>query len=298
MTPPDSLPMDEDLRTTLPDGRSLSYARYGDPKGDPVVFHHGWPSSRYQASFLDPIAREREICLLAPDRPGVGNSDPRPNRHFSDWPEDLAAFADQLGIERFKILGISGGGPYTLAACAGLGDRIERAAILCGAPPLAERSDRGHMHWVYRTLATSTQLRRMALPGVVRLSRWMVGRGPERAPMSWMLRSIPEVDREAIFNSGGWAVVSRSFSEAVRNGAPGMLEDGEVYLSTWDFDPEKIRVPVHFWHGEDDANLPCEVAQRLAATVPTAETSWVEGQGHYSLPLNYADEALDWLKEG
>ena len=289
--------MDEDLRATLPDGRSLSYASYGDPDGEPVIFHHGWPSSRYQAAFLDPIARQREIRLIAPDRPGVGNSDSRPGRHFSHWPEDLAAFADQLGIDRFKILGISGGGPYTLAACAGLGDRIARAAILCGAPPLAEKANRGHMHWVYRTLASNTRLRRMALPGVVRLGQWMVARGPEHAPMSWMLRSIPEVDREAIFNGGGWAVVSRSFREATRRGAPGMLEDGEVYLSPWDFDPGKIDVPVHFWHGEDDANRPCTVAQELAATVPTAATSWVPGQGHYSLPLHYSGEALDWLKE-
>ncbi|MCH7225511.1 alpha/beta fold hydrolase [Haloferula sp. A504] len=290
--------MEEDLCATLPDGRRLSYARYGDPAGMPVIFHHGWPSSRYQAAFLDPIARERGVAIIAPDRPGVGHSDSRPGRHFSDWPDDLAGLADQLGIGGFRILGVSGGGPYALAACAGLGDRIERAAILCGAPPLADKSDRSHMHWVYRTLATSTRLRRMALPGVVRLSRWMVARGPERAPMSWMLRSIPEVDREAIFSSGGWAVVSRSFREATRRGAPGMLEDGEVYLSKWDFDPGKITVPVHFWHGKADANLPFEVARKLAATVPTAETSWIEGQGHYSLPVNHAGEALDWLKEG
>ncbi len=288
--------MDEDRSLTLPDGRALGYAEYGDPSGDPVMFHHGWPSSRYQAAFLDPMARDRGLRILAPDRPGVGRSDPRPGRGFSDWPADLAGFADALGIDRFKAFGVSGGGPYTLAACARLGDRIERAAVVCGAPPLADKSARSHMHWAYRTLATSRKLRRVAMPAVVRLSRWMVDRGHDHAPMSWMLKSVPDVDREAIRNGGGWEMVTRSFLEAVRNGSDGMREDGELYLSDWDFDPSGIHVPVHFWHGTADANLPCEVAKRLAEKVPNAETDWIEGEGHYSLAMGYAENALDWLK--
>lgn len=290
--------MDEDLRLTLPDGRTLGYAEYGDPEGDPVVFHHGWPSSRYQAAYLDPLASDRGVRILAPDRPGVGCSDRRPGRGFADWPDDLAAFADALGLDRFKVLGVSGGGPYALAACARLGERIRRAAIVCGAPPLCEKSARAHMHWAYRTLSSSAKLRRVALPGVVHLSRWMVHRGHDHAPMSWMLKSIPAVDREAIRKGGGWEMVTRSFLEAVRNGPVGMREDGELYLSEWDFDPAEIHVPVHFWHGKADANLPCAVAQQLAARVPDAETDWIEGEGHYSLPMHYSGEALDWLKEG
>lgn len=290
--------MDEDLRMTLPDDRVLGYAEYGDPGGDPVVFHHGWPGSRYQAAFLDPLAKERGVRVLAPDRPGIGLSESRPGRRFSDWPEDLAAFADRLGIDRFKVLGVSGGGPYTLAACARLGDRIKRGAILCGAPPLADKSARSHMHWTYRTLASSGNLRRVALPGVVRLGRWMVRRGRERAPMSWMLKSIPEVDREAIRKGGGWETITRSFLEAIRNGPDGIREDGELYLSPWDFDPSQIRVPVHFWHGKADANLPSGVARKLHDRVPDAECDWIEGEGHYSLPMHYSGKALDWLKEG
>jgi pimeloyl-ACP methyl ester carboxylesterase len=287
--------MDENLRLTLPDGRTLAYAEYGDADGEPVVFHHGWPSSRYQGAYLHPLADGRGLRILAPDRPGIGGSDPRPGRCLSDWAGDLGAFADALGLDRFKVFGVSGGGPYTLAACAGLGDRIECGAIVCGAPPLNDKATRAHMHWAYRTLSGSRRLRRVALPGVVRLSRWMVHRGQDRAPMSWMLKSIPPVDREAIRDGGGWEMVTRSFLEAVRAGSTGMLEDGEVYLSSWDFDPAEIRVPLHFWHGREDANLPCEVARRLCEGIPGAEGEWIEGEGHYSLAMHYADRALDWL---
>lgn len=298
VVPPFSPPMEENLRVTLPDGRTLGYAEYGDPAGEPVVFHHGWPSSRYQAAYLDPKARLRGLRILAPDRPGVGASDPRPGRRLSDWPEDLRGFADRIGIDRFKVFGVSGGGPYALATCALLGERVERAAIVCGAPPLAEKSTRSHMHWAYRTLSSSEKLRRAALPGVVGISRWMIHRGHDHAPMSWMLKSIPEVDREAIRSGGAWEMVTRSFLEAVRPGATGMREDGELYLSEWDFDPTQIRVPLHFWHGKADANLPCKAAQQLCARVPTAEGDWIENEGHYSLPVHYSDHALDWLAAG
>ena len=289
--------MNEDQSVTLPDGRTLGYAEYGDPDGRPVLFFHGWPSSRYQAAYLDADARERGLRVLAPDRPGIGLSDPLPGRRFADWPRDVAAFADLLGIRSFPILGVSGGGPYTLAACGSLDGRITRAAIICGAPPLAGKADRSHMHWAYKTLASHRGFRRAALPALIPFSRWMVHRGARRAPMSWMLRSVPVHDREALHSIGGWEMVTRSYLEAIRNGPDSILTEGELYLQPWDFEPEKIAVPVRFWHGLDDANLPCEVAKRLAARVPGADGRWVENEGHYSIAIHLSPEALDWLKE-
>ncbi|MGB6221074.1 alpha/beta fold hydrolase [Haloferula sp.] len=288
--------MREDEFVNLPSGRNLGYAEYGDPQGRPVFFFHGWPSSRLQAAYLDKDAMERGIRILAPDRPGIGSSDPLPKRRFSDWPKDVADFADALEIPRFSIFGISGGGPYALATCSQLGDRIERAAVVCGAPPLSADADRTHMHWAYRTLSGMKSLRRAAVPALIPLSKWMIRRGPHRAPMSWMLRSIPARDREAIHSGGGWDTVTRSYLTAISNGSKNLLTDGELYIEPWGFDPEKITVPVRFWHGLADANLPCEVARKLAKRVPESEGCWVEGEGHYSLAVFHSTEVLDWLK--
>lgn len=289
--------MNEDEIVTLPDGRNLGYADYGDPDGKPVFFFHGWPSSRLQGAYLDRDAAERGIRLLAPDRPGIGRSDPLPHRRFGDWPEDVAAFADALGIERFPIFGISGGAPYALATSAKLDGRIERTAIVCGAPPLADKPDRSHMHWAYRTLSGMKSLRRAAVPLLIPLSRWMIRRGPDRPPMSWMLKSVPPRDQQAIRSGDGWDMVTRSYLQAVANGPRSILTEGELYLEPWDFNPEDIRTPIRFWHGLADANLPCEVARQLASRVPGSEGCWVEGEGHYSLAVYHSTEVLDWLKD-
>lgn len=290
--------MNEEQQVSLPDGRKMGYAEYGDEKGIPVFFFHGWPSSRYQAAYLDEASKKRGIRLIAPDRPGIGLSDPLPGRRFGDWPKDVADFADTLGIDYMRIFAVSGGGPYGLAASAALEDRIIRTAIVCGAPPLANKKDRSHLHWAYRTLSSMKSLRKASLPVLLPFGRWMVNRGSDHAPMSWMLKSVPKEDRDAINTAGGWDMIVRSFLEAIRNGSASTLEDGELYLQPWDFEPEKIHIPVHFWHGLEDANLPCKVAQQLAARIPTAEGTWMEGEGHYSLPVYHSEKALGWLKDG
>jgi pimeloyl-ACP methyl ester carboxylesterase len=114
--------------------------------------------------------------------------------------------------------------------------------------------------------------------------------------MSWMMRSIPPSDRSAIADYGCWESVTRSYLEAINSGPDAVLTDGELYLAPWDFSPQDIRVPVAFWHGLADRNLPCEVAKRLAARVPGAVGHWVEDEGHYSLPLRYRGQVLDWLR--
>lgn len=288
--------MQEDESIQLPDGRRLGFADYGDPAGRPVFYFHGWPSSRYQGRYLDPLARARGLRVISPDRPGIGLSDPKPSRHFSDWPADVAALADSLALKRFGVVGVSGGCPYTLATGTLLPDRVTRAAVLCGAPPVTGE-DYAEMHWIYRTLARAKPIRRAALPGILKLSRWMIQRGAARPPMSWLLNSIAPADREALKTLGGWDAIMRSYLEAIRNGPSPVLTEGELYLKPWDFQPEEIPVPVRFWHGTADANLPCGKTRQLADRIASAEGRWIDGEGHYSLPLRYAPEALDWLAE-
>ncbi len=116
----------------LGDGRTLAYTEWGASDGRPVLYCHGFPGSRLEARLADDAATRLGIRLIAPDRPGFGRSPLQPRRRLGDWPHDLARFADRLGIDGFELLGVSGGGPYALAAGEHLGDRIGRIAIACG----------------------------------------------------------------------------------------------------------------------------------------------------------------------
>lgn len=83
------------LTAPLPDGRQLGYSDTGNPHDPPVFYFHGFPGSRLEASFLT-IEGAR---LIGVDRPGYGLSSPMRGRKLADFPQDIAALADHLGIE-------------------------------------------------------------------------------------------------------------------------------------------------------------------------------------------------------
>src|SRR3954463_13187469 len=98
-----------DLKT--PNGSTIAVSEYGDPAGAPVFFCHGWPSSRTMAELAHEAGRDLGMRMFSPDRPGIRISAFQSNRKLIDWPPLMEEIADQLGIERFRILAISGGAP-------------------------------------------------------------------------------------------------------------------------------------------------------------------------------------------
>jgi len=69
----------------LKSGKRLCYATYGADKGVPLLYFHGWPSSRLQAHSLHALGQELGVTIYAPDRPGIGRSDHVAGRSLRDW---------------------------------------------------------------------------------------------------------------------------------------------------------------------------------------------------------------------
>ena len=120
---------------TLPDGRELAYEVYGDPAGDPVLSFHGGLSSRLDAAPAHQAALDLGVRLISPDRPGIGRSTFQPGRRLLDWPADVAALTEALGIDRFAVMGWSCGGPYAAACGARMSDRVTAVGLLSSAVP-------------------------------------------------------------------------------------------------------------------------------------------------------------------
>lgn len=128
-------PLDDSSSTVLalPDGRKLGYASYGTPKGTPIIYVSGYPSSRIDGAGLHPEALTTGAYIICVDRPGYGLSSPHEGRSLSSFANDVEALAEHLGLERYGVLGISGGGPYALACARMLPtDKLRGVAIVCG----------------------------------------------------------------------------------------------------------------------------------------------------------------------
>jgi pimeloyl-ACP methyl ester carboxylesterase len=135
---------------TLRDGRRLGFAEFGDRQGKPVFYFHGFPGSRLEARLADRISRESKIRFIGIDRPGYGLSSLKPGRTFVDWADDVIGLADALGVDRFSILGVSGGGPYAAACACKIPDRLDTIGIICGMGPVDVPGLLPDMPWMYR----------------------------------------------------------------------------------------------------------------------------------------------------
>jgi len=281
----------------LPGGVRLAVDETGDVRGTPVFFFHGWPASRLQGSAFSGEAREFGARILSPDRPGIGLSSHQPGRALLDWPPLIRETALQLGIERFRILAISGGGPYALATAHALPDMIDSVAIVSGAPPLHPDVDGRALLPVYRWLLSAYRKR----PEFVRQLFGIVRPVATIQPPAWswplLLRFVPPADRVALRDPRVFEGCFAVYREAWRGSAHGVISDAEVYAHDWGFRPEDIQVPVRLWHGRNDRSFSWRLAEQLAQRIPRCEARFIENEGHYSLPIRHRRAILKDLLE-
>src|SRR5882757_9139902 len=118
------------------DDRQLGFAEFGDPQGRAVFWLHGTPGARRQIPTEARVYAElTHIRLIGVDRPGIGSSTPFQYPNVLAFADDLRTIADVLGIDQMAVIGLSGGGPYTLACAAAMSDRIVLAGVLGGVAP-------------------------------------------------------------------------------------------------------------------------------------------------------------------
>lgn len=89
---------------TLPDGRKLGYAQFGDLSGKPIFWLHGLPGSRTEAAYFHDIGLELGARIIGTDRPGMGKSTMCPGRKLLDWPKDLERLAEHLKIDQYAVV--------------------------------------------------------------------------------------------------------------------------------------------------------------------------------------------------
>jgi pimeloyl-ACP methyl ester carboxylesterase len=278
----------------LPSDRILTYREYGCPNGQPVFFFHGWPGEAQQASLIHQAALERGVRLIAPNRPGIHGSALQPERSLLDWPPVMAALADSLGLDRFRLIGLSGGGPYALACAWALGRRVVATATVCGALPCAPGPGRRHLSPVYRGMLAMHDHTPPLLKGAL-IPLSLMGRiKPPRAVLWLALKTLGPRDRAALWPKENMAKYFPAFQNSMRSGMPGLWEDAKPYSTPWPFALAEIRSPLTIWHGTQDTNFSCRGAAALAAGIPHAKYVETE-EGHYSILPNQAGPVLDDL---
>lgn len=283
----------------LSDGRILGYAEYGDPRGKPIFYFHGWPSSRIEFAGLngDEIARQLHLRVIAVDRPGFGLSSYQPRHTFTDWPVDVSGLADHLGFERFAVVGYSASSPYTLACANALSDRLTAVGVVSGvAQPFNGPGATDGMPTIM--LWTTARIHPRLTWLLFNLMKKTITSGPrDQLPASAKQAMMAEADFAFIKeHPAAMAASMDGGAEAICQGGLGPAEAGALYWKPWGFRLEDIQMKVHVWHGESDLNAPFATHGKvLAQKLPNVEVKFYPGEGHISLIHKYLKTILETL---
>lgn len=298
MTAPGGAIAVEARNLRLPDGRTLTYSEFGRSEGEPVFYCHGSPASRLEPLLVgDDVLRGHGLRVIAADRPGIGGSDPQPGRRIADWPADVRALADALGLRRFAVLGNSGGAPYAAVCAAHMPERVRAAVIVSGGWRMDWPEARDGMPFVNRLVMT---LARRA-PWLLRLllaSMGGVATGERDKELAQMKRRVPPPDYEAFAVPGRLEAFGAMMREALRQGGAGPAYDLGLYMRPFGFEAQEVGIPVTFFHGEQDTNAPIALARRVSGLMPRARLVTFAADAHLSTLCGHFDVIAAALRDG
>lgn len=274
--------------------RTIAYLEVGDPDGPLVLHNHGGPGSRLEAELFDSAATANGVRLIAVDRPGIGRSDPQPDRTWESWAKDLQSVADSLGADRFAVTGWSEGGPWALAAAAYL-DPVRLVHVTCiaggcfgtfGANWAAKYQDGPdklggflamHFHPGFKLMYELT----LALP----TKHFEDNYGKA------IVKMVNTADQEVLSDEDNMKLFLAESKECFRQGSDGEVRDATMLYEAWPFDVGTVTRPVHFWQGTEDHLIPEALSKEVANGTPGAIWHSVEGGGHF-IAVSHADQIL------
>lgn len=279
------------------DDRQLGFAEFGDPQGRAIFWLHGTPGARRQIPTEARVyAEENGIRLIGVDRPGIGSSTPYQYDTVVAFADDLRTMADTLGVDKMAVVGLSGGGPYSLGCAAGMPDRVVTVGVLGGVAPTrgTDAINGGVMALgsvVAPLLAYAGFPIRLAAIGFIRVIR------PVAEPALYVYARIsPEADRRLLVRPEFKAMFLDDLLNGSRKQLAAPFADVVVFARDWGFRLEQVKVPVHWWHGDRDHIVPFAHGQHVVSRLPDAKLYHLPGESHLA-GLGRAEEILRTLIE-
>lgn len=269
---------------TFHDGHTIGYNICGDPTGRPVFYFHGGPGSRLEALAFHASALKHGFRLIAPDRPGHGASDYQPGRTLLDWPHDLLHLADHLKIDRFGVIGASSGGPPLLACALAIPGQLTFAIDLAGAAPVYRDPQMlqqlGTIDRFFAKSGAWLPAWLFALPfSLINVMAKRITSGEQF--IKFFDSSLCAADQALLHDPNFAHFIIRDMQESFRQGARGPADDALLIYKEWGFTLDKIRQPVHIFHGTADRLVPFSFSEYVHSQLPQSTLTPKPAAGHY-----------------
>ena len=256
----------------LEHGRLLHWYEWGPAAGTPIIFCTGAAMSGWLGFGTDCLV-EHNLRLLAPDRPGLGQSDPHPNKTLASWADDMWQFCAFNRLDPVLTVGFSQGAPFALAlAASGL---VSAAAIVSGQDDLRHPNLRPLLYPdVEGMLAAIEQ-------DPTKFEQDMAAMATAEGFWDLIIGMSGERDR-LLYESPDFATAYReTLQQGFAQGASGYARDLVIAMGDWPLDIEAIAIPVDLWYGRQDTSPvhSPDFGATLAARLQHATLTVAENEG-------------------
>ncbi|GAB3259805.1 alpha/beta fold hydrolase [Nocardioides dilutus] len=279
------------------DGRRLSFAEYGSPRGAAIVWMHGTPGARRQIPLeARAFAQANDVRLIGVDRPGIGSSTPHLYTNIADWTGDLELMLDALAVDTCRLIGLSGGGPYVLAAGARLPHRVHGVGVLGGVvPTVGPDAAEGGIIQLAVHLSPFLRVARVplgvALTQAIRLVKPFAGTG-----LDLYAAFQPTGDKNLLARPEFKAMFLDDLLNGSRFQTSAPINDLLLFTRDWGFSAAEVTVPVRWWHGDDDHIVPFRHGVHLVERLPDGTLTTIDGESHLG-GLGIAHDVISSLME-
>lgn len=279
---------------TLRTNRTLGFAEFGNPSSYPIVYCHGSQSSRLEMHYDLSFATKFNLRIITIDRPGHGLSDLNPTGTILSFTQDVIELMDHLNIELFSVVGMSAGSPFALGMAHSFPKRVNKVAIISGFAPFNSESKK-FLSKEIKSMLTLAKSLPLVLRLMLKVQVKQLRKNPEKS-LKGFLKIMSAQDQKVLENKAVIEIIKNMFTEAFRNGGNGVAyEISKILVQDWGFNLADIKVPVKFWQGEEDYNVPHQWAKLMKQKIPNSELKIYPNEGHLII-FNHAEEIFSGLK--
>ncbi len=277
---------------TLKEGRILGYAEVGKPGNQALFWFHGGGSSRLEIRFVEEIANQHSFHVIVPDRPGMGLSTFQKKRTLLDWSADVIELADHLGIDKFAVAGISGGGPHVAVCAHKIPDRLTRCGMISSTGTVDLKETWKKYPRAFRTSFFLARSMSWTFKPIMRLQLRGMKTMEGYRKLTLKNSNLPQADRKLIEETDFFPKFFECGVEGMKQGTKGLIHEYKIFASSWGFNLQEIypEVEVFVCAGDQDPNS--LFVQPFANAIPNVATKIFKNEGHLSTVINHTEEII------
>ncbi|WP_339869736.1 hypothetical protein [Pseudohongiella nitratireducens] len=254
----------------LPNGHSLSWGEYGDPKGFPVVYFADLGGTRLEAALFHEQAKECGLRLLAIDRPGLGRSDFLALSSHYDIVPVLKPLLAHLQIARFALLARGVGAGYAAAVAHRMPTQVTALSLI--SPQAVDNTRGGPVMRATRALS-----RCMCRFGI---SLRDTSQRSQSVRLQRLQDECGSADRKILQQPRVIDVLLTDAAEGVLHGKKGLNQDLKLAWRDWLGSIDTLSIPVRLWQTSEEGGA-AFVRSLLMGKADDLKVSQLGARGSY-----------------